>query len=100
VKTTFVLEGQPQDGLQQTRFRDPATRFLRVLLFKFRPLQSEGAGNAGRPVHPQPRVRYGVLSMHTSIHSEFTGIDRHSPRNGFTAYGVLASAVAFSTVTG
>jgi hypothetical protein len=42
----------------------------------------------------------GVLSMHTSIHSGHTGITRHSPRNGFTAYGVLASAVAFSTVAG
>jgi hypothetical protein len=37
---------------------------------KSRPLRSEGAGNAGCPMHPQPRVRYGVVSMHTSIHSE------------------------------
>jgi hypothetical protein len=25
----------------------------------FRPLNSEGVGNAGRPMHPQPRVRMG-----------------------------------------
>jgi hypothetical protein len=30
-------------------------RFVRT----FRPLRSEGVGNAGRPMHPQPRVRYG-----------------------------------------
>src|SRR5487761_2219683 len=28
--------------------------------------------------------------MHTSIHSEFTGNTRHSPRNGFTAYNALS----------
>jgi hypothetical protein len=41
-------------------------------------LQSEGVGNAGRPMHPQPRARILVVSMRTSIHSEFTGITRHS----------------------
>jgi hypothetical protein len=31
----------------------------RFAIIIIRPLQSEGAGNAGRPMHPQPRVRYG-----------------------------------------
>ena len=55
-----------------------------------RPLQSEGAGNAGCPMHPQPCVRYGVVSMHTGIHSGGTGNIRHSPRDGFTAYNGLS----------
>jgi hypothetical protein len=31
----------------------------------------------------QRSVRWGVVSMHTGIHSGGTGIARHSPRNGF-----------------
>jgi hypothetical protein len=53
-------------------------------------LIEEGAGNAGCPMHPQPGVRWGSLSMHTSIHSGGTGNIRHSPRNGFTAYNALS----------
>ena len=52
-------------------------------------LETEGAGNAGCPVHPQPGVRIVVVNMHTSIHSGGTGNIRHSPRDGVTAYGVL-----------
>jgi hypothetical protein len=42
------------------------------------------------------------LSMHTSIHSEFTGITRHSPRNGFMAYlyRALPGDRLFATVAG
>ncbi len=47
----------------------------------------KGAGNAGRPVRPQPRVRKVLAEMHTSIHSEFTGITRHSRTQWF--YGLL-----------
>ena len=32
---------------------------------------------------------YLGVNMHTSIHSGGTGIIRHSPRNGFTAYSAL-----------
>ncbi len=55
------------------------------------PKETEGAGNAGRSLHPQPRVRNET--KHTSIVT--TGSDgslRHSPRNGFTAYFVLSPA--------
>jgi hypothetical protein len=33
--------------------------------------------------------------MHTSIHSEFTGIDRHSRTQWFTAYFALSPATGF-----
>ncbi len=42
----------------QTQLRDLAARFARVLACSFRPLQSEGAGNAGRSARPQPRVQW------------------------------------------
>jgi hypothetical protein len=56
----------------------------------------EGVGNAGRPVHPQPRVRMVVTEMHTSIHSEFTGITRHSRTQWFTAYTALSPEIGLS----
>jgi hypothetical protein len=40
----------------ETRFRIPAARCARVVDETVHPLQSEGAGNAGRPMRPQPRV--------------------------------------------
>jgi hypothetical protein len=61
----------------------------------FPPPIAEGVGNAGCPVHPQPRTRILVVSMRTSIHSEVTGIIRHSPRNGFTAYNELSPVIGF-----
>src|SRR5438128_3893398 len=56
-----------------------------------RPKKTEGAGNAGCPMHPQPRVRN--KTKHTSVVT--TGSpdsSRHSPRNGYTAYFVFSSA--------
>ncbi len=51
---------------------------------------SEGAGNAGCPMHPQPRVQG---RKHTSVVTTGTPeITRHSPRNGFTAYSALSPA--------
>jgi hypothetical protein len=40
----------------QMQLRDLAACFARALLVIFRPLQSEGAGNAGRPMRPIPRM--------------------------------------------
>jgi hypothetical protein len=48
-----------------------------------RPLNSEGAGNAGRAMRPQPRVQ--MKKAHEHSHHGHTGTTRHSPRNGFTA---------------
>jgi len=54
-------------------------------------LMTEGAGNAGCPTHPQPRVRNKV--KHTSVVTTGTPeITRHSPRDGFTAYSALSPA--------
>jgi hypothetical protein len=53
------------------------------------PRKTEGAGNAGCPLHPQPRVRN--KTKHTSVVTTGSdGFTRHSPRNGFTAYFVLS----------
>src|SRR6266404_6479219 len=64
----------------------------------FRPLISEGAGNAGRSMHPQPRVQN--KTKHTSVVTTVTPeSSRHSPRNGFTAYFALSSVTTlFDTV--
>jgi hypothetical protein len=54
------------------------------------PAPEEGVGNAGCPVHPQPRARWGSLSMRTSVHSGGTGNHpAFAHANGFTAYGAL-----------
>jgi hypothetical protein len=50
--------------------------------------KSEGAGNAGRSMHPQPRVQ--MKKAHEHSHHGHTGFTRHSPRNGFTAYFMLS----------
>ena len=47
----------------------------------FVPRKTEGAGKAGCPMHPQPRVR--SKKAHEHSHHRFTGMTRLSPRNGF-----------------
>jgi hypothetical protein len=54
---------------------------------KISALKIEGVGNAGCPMHPQPRVRNGSR-MHTSIHSEAPENTRHSRTQWF--YGLYA----------
>jgi hypothetical protein len=51
-------------------------------------LNSEGAGNAGRSMRPQPCVRNKKAHKHS--HHGHTGITRHSPRNGFNGCFVLS----------
>src|SRR6266478_5266028 len=64
-------------------------RLCAQVLPEFRvPLISEGAGNAGRPTRPQPRVQ--MKKAHEHSHHGHTGTSRHSPRNGFTAYFALS----------
>src|SRR6266478_7191013 len=72
-------------------FRDLAAHSARVLLLTSRPLQSEGAGNAGCTLHPRSRVQYVHKNTHTSIQVQSETL-RHSPRNGFTAYIALSPA--------
>jgi hypothetical protein len=49
------------------------------------PLQSEGAGNAGRPMRPIAACAEIVL-VSTRVSQVTPENVRHSPRNGFTAY--------------
>jgi hypothetical protein len=64
------------------QFRDLAARSARVLLENSLPSQSEGAGNAGRSMRPQPGGQKRVEVLTSSGHHGHTGITRHSPRNG------------------
>jgi hypothetical protein len=55
----------------------------------------EGVGNAGCPVHPQPRVRWGSEKMHTSL-SGRTGNHPASPHAMvLTASFVISPAIGF-----
>jgi hypothetical protein len=67
----------------QMRIRILAARCARVLLSTFRPLQSEGAGNAGRRCARSRAC--SVVNTRVSHHGH-TGITRHSPRNGFNGF--------------
>jgi hypothetical protein len=73
---------------------DPAAQCARVTCEAFTPEGNEGAGKAGCPLHPQPRVR-NLSEAHERSHRGFTGITRPSLRNGFTAYFVLSPASEF-----
>src|ERR1700722_1511957 len=53
--------------------------FLREVSF-IPALQTEGAGNAGRPMRPRSRVQDVIVSAHE--HTGHIGITRPSPRNG------------------
>jgi hypothetical protein len=74
--------------------RDPAAQCARVMCEGFTPEGNEGAGKAGCPLHPQPRVR-NLSEAHERGHHRFTGITRPSLRNGFTAYFVLSPVSEF-----
>src|ERR1700693_2145526 len=78
----------------QIHVRDLAARCARGV-HEISALKTEGVGNAGRPMHPQPRVRILVVSMHTSIHSEPPEITRHSRTQWFTAYFALSPVIGF-----
>src|SRR5258707_7974230 len=77
----------PLTGLEELHTSAISRREAPELCMKLRPI--EGAGNAGRSLHPQPRVRNET--KHTSIVTTVTPeITRPSPRNGFTAYFALS----------
>jgi hypothetical protein len=60
------------------QFHDLAARFARGLLSSFLTLRSEGAGNAGCPLHPRPRVHLVVVERTrvTTSTPESPGIPR------------------------
>ena len=94
VSEAIHRRAKKQDGLLRrvaprndgkVQVRDLAAGFARGLVCSFRPLQSEGAGNAGRSMRPQPCVRRKW--EHTSVVTTVTPeIARHSPRNGFNGF--------------
>ena len=58
-------------------------------VYQFRPPQKqEGAGNAGCPMHPWSAKNAVVVHR-------FTGLNRHSLRNGFTVSFVLSPVTGF-----
>jgi hypothetical protein len=61
----FVASLLAMTAETQTQLRDLAAHFARVLLETSHSLNSEGAGNAGRSMRPQPRVRNKI--KHTSV---------------------------------
>jgi hypothetical protein len=81
-------------AMTQTHFRDLAARCARGLQ-KFSAPKTEGVGNAGCPMHPQPRVRYGNKYAH-EYSQRATGITRHSRTQWFTAYIALSPVIGLS----
>jgi hypothetical protein len=66
----------------QISVRDLAARSTQVIR-SHSPSKTEGAGKAGCPLHPQPRVQNKKAHEHS--HHRFTGITRPSLRNGFNS---------------
>ena len=73
---------------EKTHLLDLAAHYARALPVTSRPLQTEGAGNAGCALHPRSRVRWGRRWC-TRAYRAAESI-RHSLRNGFTAYNALS----------
>src|SRR5258708_34790872 len=81
----FVARAPRNDD--DTCLRDLAARSARVVHELSAP-NSEGAGNAGCPMHPQPRVQ--MKQAHEHSHHGHTGFTRHCTRHGFTASFALS----------
>jgi hypothetical protein len=62
-----------------------AARSARGLACSFRPLISEGAGNAGRPMRPIAACAMSVVER-TRVGQVTPENARHSPRNGFNGF--------------
>src|SRR5258707_5641929 len=69
----------------QTSLHIPAARCARVVHESFGPKKSEGAGNAGCTMHPQPRVQ--MKKAHEHSHHGHTGNHPAFPAQWF--YGLL-----------
>ena len=65
----------------KTRLRTLAAGFARGLACWFCPLQSEGTGNAGRPMRPIAACA-GIVVERTRVSQVTPENVRHSPRNG------------------
>ena len=80
---TVIASGAKQSMSRLRQFANtvplPRRAFRASFSEKSRPLQSEGAGNAGRPMRPQPRVQC-VGSAHECSHHGHTGKTPGIPR--------------------
>ena len=84
VNASGILDRPVKPGNDKwVHLRDPATQSARAMHETFRPKQ-EGAGKAGCPLHPQPRMRNEKAYEHS--HHRFTGKTRPSLRNGFNGF--------------
>jgi len=72
-----------------------AACLARGLLFRFPPSATRGRGECRVPSAPAASCALLVVSMRTSIHSEFTGSARHSRTQWFTAYSGLSPVIGF-----
>ena len=70
---------------RQPQLRDLAADFARVLSLTSRPLQSEGAGNAGRPMRPIAACAMIVVER-TRVSQVTPESPGHSPRSGFNGF--------------
>jgi hypothetical protein len=75
-------------ALIPTKLRDLAAGLREFLPLASRSRKIKGAGKAGCPLHPQPRVENEKPREHS--HHRFAGITQPSLRNGFNGYFVLS----------
>ena len=59
------------------------------------PVKIRGRGEAGRLMHPQPRMQIKIA--YERSHHRFTGNDPAFPAQWFTAYSVISPAIRFLT---
>ena len=78
---------------RQTRLRIPTAQCVRVVDESFAS-KPEGVGNAGRPMHPQPRVRMVVVKC-TRVFTARSPKSPGIPTQWFTAYTVLSPVIGF-----
>jgi hypothetical protein len=82
-----------RDDDMGTCLRDLAAHFARGLLLNSGPLPSEGAGNAGRPMRPPPRVRWQ--------NAKSTRVGQVTPESpGIPRAMVLTASFVLSPATG
>src|SRR6202011_5423365 len=85
----FVLNDGPRIQFSNSDSLDTPPRSRRVFCARFagtsRPLQSEGAGNAGRPMRPIAACA-NVVVERTRVSQVTPEITQHSPRNGFNGF--------------
>src|ERR1700682_310300 len=83
LRTSAVIATHRNDDWIQ--LHDLAACFARGLACSFRPLQSEGAGNAGRPMRPIAACAIIVVER-TRVSQVTPEITQYSPRNGFNGF--------------